>query len=157
MENKKMEEINISRTILSILEKIRPEIQRITDHYNYDIYGDIHYHRAVYIIPQTFNKPMFTLKSKGGEWSEYEYHNKLDIYIDELKEEPIERIWCPDFDWNDYEFFENLQKVYQDDSYIALLYIYHVKKILSESPLEYCDHLQDLALYIIFDPTIKWG
>ncbi|MEM0099158.1 MAG: hypothetical protein QXL84_06110 [Thermoplasmata archaeon] len=142
--------IKIDDTIQDILEKLKPIIEKYTDYYHYDIYRQIHYLRNVYIIPLIHGKPLFTLRAKGGEYAEFNYYNTLDIYDLDIQEEPVERIWIPEFSPSDFEYYEEIQKIYQDETGIAVLYLFHVRKIVSETPLEYKDSIDDYALYYIF-------
>lgn len=154
MENIQVKQIDISSTIMEILGKLRDAIEKFTDHLRQDIYGKIHYNRAVYIIPMVSGKPIFTLRAKGGEYTEFNYYNTLDIYDLDVKEEPIERRWIPEFSPSDFEYYEEIQKIYEDDSGIALLYLHHIRKIVEYSPLSYKDIVDDCAIYYIYIPEI---
>ena len=156
MENIQNKQIDISSTIMEILEKLRDPIEKFTDHLQQDIYGEIHYNRTVYIIPLVTGKPIFTLRAKGGEYAEFTYYNTLDIYDLDIKEESIKRRWIPEFSPSDFEFYEEIQKIYQDDSGIALLYLHHIRKIVEQNPLRYMDIVDDCAIYYVYIPEKFW-
>ncbi|MEM0299113.1 MAG: hypothetical protein QW124_06690 [Thermoplasmata archaeon] len=136
-----MEEIK--NVIMNILEKIKPFVDS-------NIFQYISDHDQIYPVPFNTDKPIITLTSKGGVWNKHHYYNKLEIYRVDIRDKPVNYSWIPEYSCCDYEHYEELKKIYQDDSGIILLYILHQQDVLYDNPLKVQDAIWDSSIYFVY-------
>ena len=142
--------IKIDDTIQEILEKLKNSLNFIKDQYHiYDLYHYLSYHGDIFLIPSGTGMKI-TLSSKGGQWNHYHYSNIKEISFLDIKNKPVYYSWKVEHSCCDYDIFDELIKIYEDDTIIAVLYLCHHKDIISDNPVQFEDVIYDPAIYIYF-------
>lgn len=144
----------VEYAVQEILEKIKSPLNFIKDQYHtYDLLSYLSYHGNIYIIlPGTEMK--ITLNSKGGQWNHYHYSNYKEISFLEIKNKPIYFSWKVEHSCNDYEYYDEAVKIYEDDTIMVVLYLSHHKDIISDNPVQFEDIIYDPSLYVYFKESL---